>query len=112
MTDVFDDMDRIALDRIGDPVVYRPGGGAALSPAIKGWVNHGDDVQQFQVSAGVVADASVQIRVIDVAEPSKADTIELPELGLTFQVKDWTRDVSGRYWNLRLKKYNPPAVAP
>lgn len=102
MTDVFDDLDAQTLEAIGDEIVYTPSGGAALN--IKAWVNHNDQAIQFGNSAAITGDASIQVRVIDVAQPTKADIIDLPRTGLSYRPASIMRDRSGRLWNITLKR--------
>jgi len=105
MTDVFDDLDRITMAGIGDPITYTPNGGSALS--INAWADHSGDTISFGFSEGVTAGAVVQVNKTDVATVSKQDIIYLPRTGLTYQPVEILSDRSGRLWNIALGKVAP-----
>jgi hypothetical protein len=104
MTDIFDDLDAIVLGIVGDPIEYQVSGfGPALQ--IRSFADHGDQTVEFGATAGTVGDASIQIRIIDVAIPNKADVITLPRIaGQTFRPARWERSRCGRFWNVSLKR--------
>jgi len=102
MSDPFDDLDSITLAEVGDSLTYAPGGTGAVP--LTGFVNHGDVITGFGGPGAKTQDCDVQVRVLDVALPTKADIIMLPRTGLSYTPMDWLRDPSGRWWNIRLKK--------
>ncbi len=103
MTDPFDDLDRETVTRIGDAIVYQPGGGAALNPPITAWVDHSDMDIGFGGVSAVAGDASLQVRKIDVVAPVKTDIITLPRTGQSYRPTEIKQDKSGRYWFIMLK---------
>ncbi len=103
MTDVFDDLDRLTMASIGDEIVYRPGGGAPLDPAIKGWVTHAETEIATGFGRAVASAITVEINKTDLATPNKAtDRIELPRTGRAYKIVDVRQTNSGRLWLLHL----------
>ena len=102
MTDVFDDLDRITAEHIGDPMTYTPYGGSALP--LKEWADHSGDTISFGFSEGVTAGAVIQVYKTDVPVATKQDTIYLPRTGLTYKPVEILTDRSGRMWNIALGK--------
>lgn len=101
MSDPFDDLDAETVSRIGDSFTYAPGGTGAVT--LRGFVNHGDTVLGFSGPGAKTQDCDIQVRVSDVATPTKQDIITLPRTGSSYTPINWTRDPSGRWWNIPLK---------
>ena len=100
MTDVFDDLDRITMATIGDPITYTPSGGSATP--LKGWADHSGDTISYGFSEAVTAGAVIQVNKTDVPTATKQDIIYLPRTGLTYQPVEILTDRSGRMWNIAL----------
>ena len=100
MTDVFDDLDRITMAAIGDPIDYTPTGGALAS--IKAWVDHSGDTISFGFTEGITANVVIQVNKTDVPTATKQDLIYLPRTGLSYNPTEILTDRSGRMWNMAL----------
>jgi hypothetical protein len=103
MTDAFDDLDEITLDIIGDDILYKQPLGENVT--IKAWADHSDVSRRFGASAGVTGDATIEIRVADVAQPTRDDIITLPRTGLFYRPSSYLRSPSGRMWRITLKRH-------
>lgn len=103
MSDPFAEMDRITLQRIGDDLIYRPNGGAAITPPFRAWVAYTQLDVGFDGFTASVDEPSLQVRVIDVPLPTSADLITLPKNGMTYRPKTWLRMPSGDYWSIALR---------
>lgn len=106
MSDAFDDLDALTLEVIGDPITFLA---AAQSPgtSIMAWVDHSPPVVDFGSSSAVSAQASMQVRKIDVALPTRDDRFVLPRTGQTYRPTAWTHSRCGRLWNIDLVKVTP-----
>ena len=102
MTDIFDDLDRITAEVVGDPITYTPAGGQPLT--FNAFVENDDVLVGFGNTSGTVCDAHVQVRKIDVpVKPAKDSVFFLPRVGRSFNPKEATSDKTGRLWNIALK---------
>lgn len=102
MSDPFADMDARVLAAIGDSLTYRPGGGAALPP-FWAWVAYTNLDVGFDGYTASVDEPSLQVRVLDVPAPTKADIITLPKDGKSYRPKDWKLMPNGDFWAIALK---------
>ena len=104
MSDIWDALAATTLARLGDPIVYRPNGGAALVPAILGYVDFGDDTINFGESSGTVPGPTLEVRVVDVATPTRADRITIPRIAAIFAPESWPLSSDGRHYRMTLKR--------
>jgi hypothetical protein len=102
VSDAFDDLDTITMATIGDQIIYNVGGITPLNPAINGWVSHADIEIGTGFGRALASAVQVEINKIDLAAPSKSDTIFLPRTGRTYKIVEIREAVSGRLWNLFL----------
>jgi hypothetical protein len=102
VTDSFDDLDTITMSMIGDAIVYKVGGVTPLAPAINGWVNHSDIDIVTGFGRALASAIQVEINKLDLAAPTKADTIYLPRTRRTYKIAEIRETTSGRLWNLFL----------
>lgn len=103
MSDPFADMDATVLSRIGDDLTYCPGGGAPITPPFRAWVAYTQIDVGFDGYTASVDEPSLQVRLVDVPAPSKADLITLPKTGKTYRPKDWNIMPNGEFWSMPLK---------
>jgi hypothetical protein len=98
----FEELDALTVSIVGDTITYAPEGGDPVE--IKAFADHSDQVVGLGVAGGVTGDASIEVLVSDVAQPSRGDVITLPRTGQTYRPSSWTRSRSGTLWMIYLKR--------
>lgn len=103
MSDPFADLDAITIDIIGDEITYKRSTGESVQ--IKAWADYSDITRKFGSSAAVTGDATIEVRAVDVPQPTKEDIITMPRTGLFYRPSNYTRSPSGSMWMITLKKH-------
>lgn len=95
-------LDERTVNLLGDPLTLTPRTGSPV--LLMGFIDHGEGVRDFGLSAAQVGERMVMIRKTDRAEIAKDDVFHLPAIGLDFLPREIRNDESGRWWIILLRR--------